>query len=45
MHKCLNNSIDYDFDFTLNKNIHSYNTRNKFTIRKPQAINGVGDIA
>ena len=32
MHKCLNNDIDFKFNFKFSSDIHSYNTRNKQNI-------------
>jgi hypothetical protein len=32
MHKCLNNYIDFKFNFKFSSDIHSYNTRNKQNI-------------
>jgi hypothetical protein len=32
MHKCLNNYIDFKFNFKFSSDIHSYNTRNKHNI-------------
>ena len=29
MHKCLNNNVNFKFDFKYSSDIHSYNTRNK----------------
>lgn len=29
--------FDYDFNLTINSNIHSYNTTNKSNVRKPKA--------
>ena len=37
IYNCINNNIDYDFNFTSNRHFHSYDTRNRINLRKPSA--------